>query len=221
MQGFDKEDSTVTVEEVVHVDGYWWADVTHMPSGSVWTYGLENDLHRIAEQAQGSVAMKLNPGQHNVNHINYYDRWDGTGDVKLKKKAKGWIGGKNYALIIFPGEARQFAAAGLKTKEDLKKYIANYRRCPWEKLSPDLQEAMIILAKSGEMPYLTVDDCKPGGSVPVCNVNKTAIFVSGPMAGQTLGLACMGSYDTYRIDPPLVPWVTRKITGATLTKSGK
>jgi len=221
MMGFKPEESTVTVEEVVQVDGYWWAGVTHMPSGSVWTYGLEADLHRIAEQAQGSVEMKLNPTDHNVNFINYYDKWDGTGDVKLKRQAKGWIGGKNYALIIFPGEARQFYAAGMKTKEDLKKYIANYRRCPWEKVPENLKEAMIVLAKSGEMPYLSVEDCQPGGTVPVCNVNKTAIFVSGPMAGQTLGLACMCSYDSFREDPPLVPYATRKITGATLTKAGR
>ena len=220
--GFDAEDTIVTVEEVVHVDGYWWADVTHMPSGSVWTYGLENDLHRIAERAQGNVESKLNPGsENNINRIDYYDIWDGEGDHKLKRIAKRWIGGKNYALILFPGEARQFVEAGMKTKEDLKKYIANYRRCPWENLTPDMQEAMIVLAKSGEVPYLTVEDCQPGGTLPVCNVNKLAIFVSGPMAGQTLGLCCMGSYDSYQANPPKVPYAPRKVTGATLTKYGK
>jgi len=221
MMGFDKEDSTVTIEEVMHVDGYWWADITHMPSGSVWTYGLENDLNRIAERAQGNVDAKLNPGTHNVNNINYYDKWDGTGDTKLKNEALRWIGGKTYALIIFPGEARQFAAAGMKSKEDLKKYIANYRRCPWDKVPPQLREGMLVLAKSGELPYLTVEDCRPGGSVPVCNVNKIAVFVSGPMAGQTLGLFCMGSYDSFREDPPRIPYLIRKVTDATLTKAGR
>ena len=221
-RGFDKEDSTVTVEEVVDIDGYWWAGVSHMPSGSVWTYGLENDLHRIAEQCQGNVETKLNPPKvKNVNHINYYDKWYGEGDTRKKKLAVNWVGGKNYALIIFPGEARQFFRAGIKTKEDLKKYIANYRRCPWEKLSPEMQENMLVLAKSGEMPYLSVDDCKPGGTIPVCNVNKLAIFVSGPMAGQTLGLSCMCSYDSFGPNAPQIPYTTRKITGATLTKAGK
>jgi len=221
MMGFNKEDSTVTVEEVVHVDGYWWADIAHMPSGSVWTYGLEKDLKRIAERAQGNVDSKLNPGERNVNMINFYDKWDGTGDVKLKKLAKRWIGGRMYTLIIFPGEARQFYAAGMKSKEDLKKYIANYRRCPWEKVPEDLHEGMKILAASGEIPYLTVEDCQPGGSVPLCDVNRIGIFVSGPMAGQTLGLGTGGSYDSYRVDPPLVPYVPKKITGATLTKAGR
>ena len=53
------------------------------------------------------------------------------------------------------------------------------------------------------------------------DVNRLAIFVSGPMAGQTLGFFCMGSYDSFRADPPKVPFFTRKITGATLTKSGR
>lgn len=218
--GFDKEDSTVTIEEVMHVDGYWWKDITHMPSGSVWTYGLENDLHRIAERAQGEVNLEFEE-DNNVNHIDYYDKWATTPEAKQKRLAKSIMSTKGYALIVFPGEARQFAAAGMKTKEDLKKYIANYRRCPWEKLSPKLQEAMTVLAKSGDVPYLTPEDCAPGGSVPMYDVNRLAIFVSGPMAGQTLGFFCMGSYDSFREDPPKSPWFTRKITGATMTKAGR
>ena len=41
------------------------------------------------------------------------------------------------------------------------------------------------------------------------------------MAGQTLGLSCMCSYDSYGPNPPKVAYVTRKITGATLTKAGR
>ena len=214
LQGFDKEDSCVTIEEVMHVDGYWWKDITHMPSGSVWTYGLENDLHRIAERAQGTMDNKYHPEKHNVNDINYYDKWGRIG-------ANDWIGHRSYALIIFPGEARQFYAAGMKSKNDLKKYIANYRRWPWEKLDSHLQESMLELAKSGKVPYLTVDDCKPGGSVPVYNADKLAIFVSGPMAGQTLGFYCMATYKSFGSDAPSVPYFTKKITGATLTKAGR
>ena len=202
------------VSEPFPVDGYWWKDITHMPSGSVWTYGLENDLHRIAERAQGTMDNKYHPEKHNVNDINYYDKWGRIG-------ANDWIGHRSYALIIFPGEARQFYAAGMKSKNDLKKYIANYRRWPWEKLDSHLQESMLELAKSGKVPYLTVDDCKPGGSVPVYNADKLAIFVSGPMAGQTLGFYCMATYKSFSSNAPSVPYFTKKITGATLTKAGR
>lgn len=207
--GYSAEDSTVTIEEIMHVDGYWWPEITHMPSGSVWTYGLQKDLDRIAERAQGTLESKIKP-VHNINAINFYDDMG----------AKDWIGHRTYALILYPGQARQLAAAGF-TRESLTRYIGNYRRWPWENLSIDLQKKMLKLAESGEMPCLSVDDCKPGGSVPVFNTYKLAIFVAGPLGGQTLGLFCMGSYKSFTSNPPKSPYFIKKITGATLTKAGR
>ena len=212
-QGYSLEDSTVTIEEVMHVDGYWWKDITNMPSGSVWTYGLQNDLDRIAERAQGTLENKLHPEIKNINDINYYDKWGRIG-------ANDWIGHRSYALIIYPGQARQLAAAGY-SKADVAKYIGNYRRYPWDKLDEHLQARMLELAKSGKVPNLTVEDCVPGGSVPVYNSDKLAIFVSGPLGGQTLGFFCMASYKSFGDNAPSVPYYTRKITGATLTKAGR
>lgn len=212
-QGYSLEDSTVTIEEVMHVDGYWWKDITNMPSGSVWTYGLQNDLDRIAERAQGTLENKLHPEIKNINDINYYDKWGRIG-------ANDWIGHRSYILVIYPGQARQLAEAGY-TKEDVAKYIGNYRRYPWDKLDEHLQESMLELAKSGKVPNLTVEDCVPGGSVPVYNSDKLGIFVSGPLGGQTLGFYCMASYKSFGENAPSVPYYTRKITGATLTESGR
>ena len=209
LMGYSAGDSTVTIEEIMHVDGWWWPEVTHMPSGSVWTYGMQNDLDRIAEKAQGSIESKIKP-VHNINFVNFSDGIS----------AKQWIGHRTYALIIYPGQARQLAAVGY-TKEKLIKYIGDYRRMPWENLNSDLQEKMLQLAESGEMPHLSVDDCKPGGSVPVVNTDRLAIFVSGPLGGQTLGLGCMGSYKEWSGNPPKSPYFIKKITGATLTKAGR
>ena len=36
--------------------------------------------------------------------------------------AKDWIGHRTYALILYPGQARQLAAAGF-TRESLTRYI--------------------------------------------------------------------------------------------------
>jgi len=211
--GFDAGDSCVTIEEIMHIDGYWWRDITNMPSGSVWTYGLQNDLNRIAERAQGTLQDKLHPEIKNINNINYYDEWGRIG-------ANDWIGHRSYLLVMYPGQARQLAAAGF-TKEDVIKYIGNYRRYPFDKLDEHLQQSMLELAKSGKVPLLTEEDCKPGGSVPVCNTDKMGIFVSGHLAGQTLGFYCMAAYRSFRPDAPSVPYYTKKITGATLTKNGK
>ena len=209
--GYSAGDSTVTIEEVMHVDGYWWKDITHMPSGSVWTYGLQKDLDRIAERAIGASPRleEIIEGAHNVNVLNFFDG------------PKEWIGARKYALIIYPGQARQLAAAGY-TKESLARYIGDYRRLPWESLTSDLQEGILKYAESSDCPPgLSVADCKPGGTIPVFNTDKLAIFVSGPLGGQTLGLYCMGSYKSFTSNPPNIPYFTKKITGATLTKAGR
>jgi len=211
--GYSPEDSTVMIEEILLVDGYWWADpAAYMPSGSVWTYGLQADLDRIAEKAVGvktTIEGKLNP-VHNINAVKFFDK------VGLKE----WFGGRKYALILYPGQARQLAAAGY-TRESLMKYIRDYRRLPWESLTEEVKENMLKLAKSGDLPGLSVDDCKPGGTVPVFDTDKLAIFVSGPMNGQTLGLTYMGTYKGSTGNPPKSPFYIKKITGATLTKAGR
>ena len=209
--GFEPEDSTVTIEEVLHVDGYWWKDITNMPSGSVWTYGLQNDLDRIADRAVGPnpVLEDIINGAHNVNNLTFFDG------------PKQWTGARKYALVIYPGQARQLAAAGY-SKADVAKYIGNYRRVPWEKIPAEIQKGLLEFAQSEDCsPNLSVEDCRPGGTIPVCNPDNLAIFVSGPLGGQTLGFYCMGSYRSFTDNPPKVPYFTKKITGAALTKAGR
>ncbi|NLA87144.1 MAG: hypothetical protein GX847_07680, partial [Clostridiales bacterium] len=212
-KGYSAQDSTVTIEEILLVDGYWWADpAAYMPSGSVWTYGPQADLDRIAEKAVGATSSlegKLNP-VHNINAVKFFDK------VGLKE----WFGGHKYALIIYPGQARQLAALGY-TRESLTKYIGDYRRLPWESLTGEVQENILKLAQSGELPGLSVDDCKAGGTIPVFDTDKLAIFVSGPMNGQTLGLTYMGTYKGRYGNPPKSPFFIKKITGATLTNAGR
>jgi hypothetical protein len=56
-------------------------------------------------------------------------------------------------------------------------------------------------------------DCKPGGTVPVCNTDMMTIFVSDPLGSQTLRSFCMGSYKSFGADAPKVPYFAKKITG--------
>ena len=99
--------------------------------------------------------------------------------------------------------------------------MSDYRRLPWDSLTSDLQESILKLAESGDLPGLSIADCKVGGTIPVFNTDKLAIFVSGAMNGQTLGLGYMGSYKSLTDNPPSSPFFIKKITGATLTKAGK
>ena len=133
--------------------------------------------------------------------------------------------GQAYGVILYPGEAQQLAEVGF-TREKLARYIADYKAIPWEEFDEDTQGKIREIAESGIMPGLTLDNCQPGGKIPVMNSNRLAIFVAGHMSGQTLGLKCMGSYGgrfgkVEGLNPCDPPFHIKKITGATLTKAGK
>jgi len=214
-QGFKPEDSTVMLGEVTHIDGDWPFEITRMPS-SVWTYGFKADLDRLAVRAVGhSPSLEfVAKGMHDIHRLSIND-----------SNAKMLISSRTYLLVLYPGQARELAAAGY-TRESLAGYIGNYNRFPWDELGEKLQEGILEVAKSGAIPGLSVEDCKPGGSVPVFDTNRLAILVSGPLNGQTIGMTCMGSYGSIQAPipfarPPKSPYFLKKITGATLTKAGR
>jgi hypothetical protein len=187
-----------------------------MPS-SVWTYGFKADLDRIAERAIGSSPSSLEFAAKNRHDIHRMSA-NSANPLRL-------ISQRNYLLVLYPGQARELAAAGY-TRESLAGYIGNYNRFPWDELGSELQEGILEVAKNGELPGLSVEDCKPGGSVPVFDTNRLAILVSGPLNGQTIGMTCMGSYGTMQAPvpfarPPKSPYFLKMITGATLTKAGR
>ena len=86
--------------------------------------------------------------------------------------------------------------------------------------------SVLETAKSGSIPGLTEDDCRPGGTVPIFDTNRLAILVAGPLQGQTVGMTSMGGYGGIQApvpfdQPPKRPFFLKKITGATLTKAGR
>ena len=214
-RGFSSGDSTVLIEEVFHIDGMFWKAIDNLPSG-VWTYGLQADLDRLAEMAQGHK-VSLDLVSKGIADIHLFDT--------LQKDPLPMINGRTYALILYPGQARRLAAAGF-TRETLARYIGDRYRIPWVEFDSELQENILKLAEKGVIPGLSVNDCKNGGTIPVMNTSRLAIFVAGPMSGQTLGLTCMGSYSGYLRasgvkDPTKPPFYIKKVTGATLTKAGR
>ena len=219
--GYDAEDSTVQIDEILHVDGDWPFEIARMPS-CTWTYGWKNDLDRLAERAIGSRPTMLENAVKKAHDIHKMSLSDNDAAVDVN----ALISSRTYYLLIYPGQARELAEKGYKTKEDVRKYIRDSYRYPFDELTDRYKEAVIDLAKSGRVPGLTLDDCKPGGTIPVVNSNKIAIIVAGPLQGQTVGLSSMGGYGGVQVPepfevPPATPWFMKKITGATLTKYGK
>ena len=213
---FKPEDSTVMIDEILHVDGDWPFEISRMPS-CTWTYGWKADLDRLAERAIGAPPSGLESAVKQVHDIH---KLAGKG-----ANAFGLISSRNYLLVLYPGQARELAEKGF-TRESLARYIGDHNRFPWDDLTPELQASVLEVARSGRIPGLTEEDCRPGGTVPVFDTNRLAILVAGPLQGQTVGMTSMGGYGGIQAPvpfdkPPKRPFFLKKITGATLTKAGR
>jgi hypothetical protein len=205
------------VEEVFYIDGVFQLGDMAMPSG-LWTRGIEGDLLTLVNKAVGDRPALLTAikGSDNIHAVSNFA---GGGDIIPM------LNGRTYAIILYPGQAKQLADAGY-TRESLARYIADYKAIPWEAFDEKVQASILKVARSGKFPGLTEDNCRAGGKIPVMNTNRLAIFVAGHMSGQTLGFMCMGSYGgkftkTVGVDPCDPPYHIKKITGATLTKAGR
>jgi hypothetical protein len=211
-QGFSPQDSTVMIEEIFYIDGVFQLGDQAMPSG-IWTYGFDADLEKITQRARGDAPTLEQVAKGVVNP--FLHALQATDPAQLMRR--------NYILILYPGQARQLAAAGF-TREKLLDHIRDYHRLPWDKLPANLQKGVRKLAESGTMRGLSVSDCQSGGTVPVISTDGIAIFVAGSMSGQTLGMYPMGSYGsgTLRQNNGVnTYYYIKKITGATLTEAGK
>ena len=213
--GFAPEDSTVMIEEVLHVDGDWPFEITRLPS-CTWTYGWKADLDRLAERAIGAEPSDLEAAVKRAQNPHRMGR--GVDAFRL-------ISHRNYILVLYPGQARELAEKGF-TRESLARYIGDYHRFPWDELTDEIKASVLEVAKKGSIPGLSEDDCKSGGTIPVFDTNRLAIMVAGPLQGQTMGMSSMGGYGGIQApmqfeQPPKRPFYLKKITGATLTKGGK
>ncbi len=214
--GYAPEDSTVMIDEILHVDGDWPFEISRMPS-CTWTYGWKADLDRLAERAVGAPPSGLEAAVNRVHDIHKL----GADSVD----AYGLISSRNYILVLYPGQARELAEKGF-TRESLARYIGDHDRFPWDGLSEELRASVLETAKSGRIPGLTEEDCRPGGTIPVFDTDRLAILVAGPLQGQTVGMTSMGGYGGIQAPvpletPPRRPFFLKKITGATLTKAGR
>jgi len=215
-RGFGPEDSVVMVEEVFHVDGSFQMGPMAMPSG-LWTKGFEEDLKILAEKA-ASERPPIMTAVKGPDSIHATANFVGGQDILAL------LNNRTYAIILHPGQAHQLHERGF-TRESLARYIADYKAVPWEAFDENVQKELLEIAKTGKIPGLTVDNCKPGGKIPAFNAKRIAIFVAGHMSGQTVGLMCLGSYGKFTkvegYDPCDPPYNLKKITGATLTKAGR
>jgi hypothetical protein len=192
-RGYSPEDSTVTINETMSYDRLG-------PGGGMSSQTTEQSLEVLVRMIRGS------------------------GNIVTKMM---FSKGARYQLALNPTLARQLAEAGF-TKQSLARWFHDKSSLKWEELGPAEQEMVQTFARWRVIPDLKPEDCGPGWSLPAFpDPDCLAILVAGDPAGNTvLWTSPVGSTS---ISPDLAPsvdsappaFMTKKVSGATLTKAGR
>jgi hypothetical protein len=121
-----------------------------------------------------------------------------------------------YTVVMHPECARRLKEKGM-SKKDVQQYLWEQSRVPFERIDPAIPKAINEALEAGEfMPevvQLFKEVLKPGGKVPVVQTPQHIdIIVAGGAAGYTWLFGGSSPNPNHSV---------RKVTGATLTKSGK
>ncbi len=203
-RGFGPEDSIVAIDECVREDRLG-------PGGGMRYYSYEHNLNRLAEMTHGEFGSLKPEGTYTGINM--------AMDQGAQHGVKEAIDIAFCELALYPSFAKQLAAHGF-TKASLAQYLCDQHRLPWDDFSDRQKADILALAKTGYMPGLSEDDCKPGGTIPTINPRHVAIFVAGGYAGQVTGFYGGGA-GVMVCNEDIEGMVIRKITGATLTEHGK
>ncbi len=203
-RGFGPEDSIVAIDECTRTDRMG-------PGGGMEYHSFDHHMERMAKMTYGMYGSLMPEGS--------YTGLNMAMDQGAQHGVKQAIDITFCEFAIYPSFAKQLAEHGF-TKASLAQYLCDQHRLPWDDFSDRQKAQLLELAKEGTMPGLTVDDCKPGGTVPTINPKHVAIFVAGGYAGQVTGFYGGGA-GVMLCDEDVEGMVVRKITGATLTKHGR
>ncbi len=203
--GFKPEDSTVTLDECT-------SENRMGPGGGMIPQTLERDMDALAAMIAGGGPLAPRPG----------------GGSAMPAMMLGMmnfvqmINGRYCDIAMHPTFARQLKAAGY-TKQKAAQWLCDKYRISWDTLGQSQKDQLKSEAAAGSIPGLTLDNCKPGGTVPTFNPKHIALIVAGGMVGQTAVFYGGGSTMITADNPnvPKVDFMTKKIHGATLTKAGR
>jgi hypothetical protein len=115
--------------------------------------------------------------------------------------------------------ASQLADAGF-SKKSFVQWLYDKTAIIWDKMSKEEQERFKESVAQGKYPGVSQEDCKSGLSLePFTDLKNVAVLVAGDAAGTTL---VFGTFWGSTVDAAKdVPFMTKVIHGATLTKAGR
>lgn len=197
-RGFKAGDSCVTVASIGGS-----SPVQNFYGGMIGTWNADEILERISENIRN-------------RDRNLFREWGNRGVGPLPGSGQG---SQNHMIILFPELVSEYKKKGYD-QESLQQEI--YRRAcvRYEDLKPEelrgIQMGMEIGVVPAERKAFFGEALKPGGMVPVMmSPESVNFFVSGGVPG------CAFSFSYYRVPPyNHTALMTRRITGATLTKAG-
>jgi hypothetical protein len=200
-RGFGPEDSIVSIDECTSTNRAG-------PGGGMMFAPLEMEMKKMADMLQGGypalVPDKKKSGPPSPFSV----------DTNIRRQ----INTACFQFALHLSFVKQLAAAGY-TKKSFTQWLCDQHRLPWDDFSETQQESILEVAKSGSIPGLTADDCKPGGTVPTINPQRVTLFVAGADSGQVTGF--YGGGIAGNLFGTGLDMVSKKVTGATLTMAGR
>jgi hypothetical protein len=198
-RGFNKGDSCVTVASI-----HGERQLNHFYGGMIGTWTAPGVLDRMVEDIQRSDRRSL-------------FLWGSKGVGKYPGSGEG---PRNHMIIVFPELAAEFKKMGFD-QQKLQNEIYKRSSIPYEDLNPAERKAMQKALEIGVIPAgrkeLFQSALKPGARVPVLIApDDLHVFVAGGAPG------CAFSLNYYRVPPyNKTALMTKKITGAVLTRAGQ
>lgn len=127
--------------------------------------------------------------------------------------------GKRYEIVLHPTMASQLADAGF-TKQSFVRWLYDKTAIIWDNMSEEERERFKDSVARGKYPGVVPEDCKSGLIMePFTDPEHVAVLVSGDTAGTTL---VFGTFWGSTVDKaPDIPFMTKVVHGATLTRSGR
>lgn len=127
--------------------------------------------------------------------------------------------GKRYEIVLHPTMASQLANAGF-TRQSFVQWLYDKTALVWDKMNKEEQKRFKESVAQGKFPGIRPEDCKSGLAIePFTDPKNVAVIVAGDTAGTTLVFSTFWGSTVDKAED--VPFMTKVIHGATLTKSGR